>query len=239
MKEKQLTGWKFFSIGLMAFLGLGFDLFVIGLDLLVFGSDFNYNNPFQNPWYMLLFHWCVVITLWIVFIIFLVKWLAKKGVREEVFSLKITKATAFYCLLAVLFSFGLAFLEIPLYGRDGFGFQIAREYQRFIEQQGPTHGLILSITQNVYYIFESMLVLLLLALTHRAGEKWFGKYVWSKFIPFGGIFLMLTWGLGHFTHGVFSMIWITVFALMAGIFFILNQKRVLPTYIFIWMLFVI
>ncbi|MBP5636739.1 MAG: hypothetical protein J6X25_04390, partial [Bacteroidales bacterium] len=68
-----------------------------------------------------------------------------------------------------------------------------------------SRGPILFPFQYVYYLFEVMLVLLIIIFGQMAFEKWFN----NNKIPFGGILVALTWGLGH---------WLSKGSLFAGIY---------------------
>lgn len=96
-------------------------------------------------------------------------------------------------------------------------------------------GIWVALVQNIYYIVEAVLVVLLVALMQSAGEVWFKK----PSLPYGGIGLMLTWGLGHLTHGLQSGLYITAFSLVFGWLFVKAGKQWWPSFLFIWLVFVL
>lgn len=49
IKDKRMSGFSFFSLGLLVFLALGMDLFAILIDRFIWGSDLKVNTFFQNP----------------------------------------------------------------------------------------------------------------------------------------------------------------------------------------------
>ena len=66
------------------------------------------------------------------------------------------------------------------------------EYEGFIEKYN-SQAPILFLFQYIYYLFESVLITLLIAFGQRSGEVFFKK----DNIPWGGILCGLTWGLAH------------------------------------------
>ena len=91
--------------------------------------------------------------------------------------------------------------------------------------------------QYFYYLFEIILVVLLIAFGQRAGELWFHR----SWMPWGGIAAGITWGLVHtLSKGDF---WVGLTAMTAavfyGIIYLLVGKRAIPAYLLIWMAFVL
>jgi hypothetical protein len=68
---------------------------------------------------------------------------------------------------------------------DWGGFKPALEFERL--------GAVKFIFQYVYYFFETFLRSLVIIFGQKAFELWFK----NEKIPYGGIVLGLTWGLGH------------------------------------------
>lgn len=95
---------------------------------------------------------------------------------------------------------------------------------------------LLFIFQYIYYFFEVMLMMLIIGLGQQAGEKWFQ----NANVPWGGILLGLTWGLGHsitkmdITMGISCLI----FGVIYGIIYLLLHKKFVPSYFFILLAFV-
>ena len=59
--------------------------------------------------------------------------------------------------------------------------------------------------QYIYYLFEVVLFMLIIVYGQKAFEVWFKKVN----IPYGGIVVALTWGMGH---------WFTKGSLAAGLY---------------------
>lgn len=233
MKEKMnISGMQYFLLGLLVFLILGMDMFVMVLDQWLWGDLFNLDDYFASPWYVLVVHWSIVIVLWAAGAMGLWVWLKKKHRLKDVVSLRWSPNVIPLMLVAFLMSFVFALLDFWLSGESIP--QIYGEYRSFIREYGSI-GVWVALVQNVYYILEAILVVLLVALMQRAGEVWFKK----PNLPYGGIGLMLTWGLGHLTHGLQSGLYITAFALVFGWLFVKADKQWWPSLLFIWLLFVI
>lgn len=83
-----------------------------------------------------------------------------------------------------------AALKIYASVMDWGGFKVYLEWK--------SHGTLLFIFQYIYYMFETLLFTLILVFAQLAFETWFK----NRTIPYGGIVMGLTWGLGHiFTKG--------------------------------------
>jgi len=219
-------------LGLLVFLILGMDMFVMILDQWLWGDMFNLNDFFTSPWYVLVVHWSIVIVLWVVGAAILLAWLRKREMFEKVISLRWSSDVVPLLIVAFVMSFLFALVDVWLNGESIP--QIYREYQNFRLEHGSMSAWV-ALVQNIYYIVEAVLVVLLVALMQRAGELWFKK----PNLPYGGIGLMLTWGLGHLTHGLQSGLYITAFSLVFGWLFVKADKQWWPSLLFIWLLFVI
>ena len=89
--------------------------------------------------------------------------------------------------------------------------------------------------QYLYYIFEVMLVILIIIYGQKAIETLLKK---ESPIPFGGIILAVTWGAFHFvSRGVGFEIWngisTIVFSVLSGVMYLRLNKKCLYSYLFI------
>ena len=138
-------------------------------------------------------HWIITCTIW------------------GLFSLK-TKKISYYqyfiIALCVLFSLTISYINWN-------GFKIVKEFH--------SNGYLKFIFQYIYYIFETVLVLLIIIFSQKSGEIWFQK----EKIPWGGITLALTWGLSHcLTKGDLLCGLITSLnGLLFGIVYLLTNKN--------------
>lgn len=229
MKIKS-NGLQFFLLALLCFFALGYDLLQLYIDKLLFRSAVA-ENLFSSPWYVLVVHWLCVILVWLAFIFIMVKWI-KNRPGSEIFRIKRNKSLVYFIPAAVVLSICLAFLEQLI--DPAVMPQIYREYLAFKASYGSM-GVIVSIVQNIYYITEAGLVVILVVLFQLAGEAWTKK----EKIPWGSIGLLLTWGLGHLTHGGLTTVWVCIFAALVGVFYIISKKHIIPSYIMILLVFII
>ena len=91
--------------------------------------------------------------------------------------------------------------------------------------------------QYLYYIFEVMLVILIIIYGQKAVETFIKK---ENSIPFGGIILAMTWGIFHFvSRGVGIEIWngisTIIFSVLSGLIYIKLNRNWLYSYLFIAM----
>ncbi len=89
--------------------------------------------------------------------------------------------------------------------------------------------------QYLYYIFEVMLVFLIIIYGQKALETLLKK---ESLIPFGGIILAVTWGAFHFvSRGVGFEIWngisTMIFSVLSGVMYLRLNKKYLYSYLFI------
>ncbi len=128
-------------------------------------------------------------------------------------------------LVGILFSrvsdFMLNKSQTPMIIAESFGF--------YFKMQPLWMGIVGYLLQFTYYMFEFTLVSIIIDCSQKAAQSmgWFSK------IPWGGIFLGLTWCLGHsITKGQFA-IGLSSFALslIAGITYLLLGRK--PIYAWI------
>lgn len=103
------------------------------------------------------------------------------------------------------------------------------------EAQGKT--IFQFCVQYLYYLFEVMLVLLIIIYGQKAIETLLKK---ESPIPFGGIILAMTWGAFHFvSRGVGLEIWngvsTMIFSVLSGVMYLRLNRKCLYSYLFIAM----
>lgn len=91
------------------------------------------------------------------------------------------------------------------------------------------------LTQYLYYMFEVVLVTLIIIYGQKAFETLLKR---ESSIPFGGILLAVTWGAFHFlSRGVGLEIWngisTMIFSVLSGEIYLRLNKKCLCSYLFI------
>lgn len=89
--------------------------------------------------------------------------------------------------------------------------------------------------QYLYYVFEVMLIVLIIIYGQKAFETLLKK---ESLIPFGGIILAVTWGAFHFvSRGVGFEIWngisTMLFSVLSGVMYLRLNRKCLYSYLFI------
>lgn len=99
------------------------------------------------------------------------------------------------------------------------------------------NGLTKFIGQYIYYAFESLLILLIIAHGQKVFEKWFKN---ADFIPFGALFLAGTWGVIHIlTQGMETGIYACVQSLLFGSTYLVLNKNFKFSYLAIAFMFML
>jgi len=224
MKKTMVKPIKHLLIALILFSLLGLEFPVFFLSRLVDGRAASEVFNWPVNWYGAIFHWTVTIILWAVGAWIIYTWAERKGVQSDVLRVKINQRDL------VLLAIGVAFVIVyeMVYSRlTGLRIpQIWREYLGFQSMYG-SKAWIVSLFQNMYYLMEFIMVVMIIAFFQRAGELW-SKLFW---FPWGGIGLGLTWGMIHLVTNPQGALGVIVWALILGILFILSKKSLFTTWI--------
>ena len=98
------------------------------------------------------------------------------------------------------------------------------------------NGCVKFFFQYMYYVFETFLVMLILIFGQKAFEKWFIK----TNIPYGGIILAVTWGVGHFTtKDIITGIVTAIMSLAFGSIYLLVNRDIRKAYPILFIMFVL
>ena len=218
----------------LSFLGFGIEVFgVIGFELLwgFLIEPMIYQRGVNDftTWQMIV-HWVVTCTAWGFGGYLVIKECAKKKGVDLIDNIKNTKLIsrdikAWQWILIVVG----AVLCLMSTWIDWNGSKVLAEF----ESRGP----LLFTFQYIYYLFEVSLVLLIIIFGQMAFEKWFN----NNKIPFGGILVALTWGLGH---------WLSKGSLGAGLYsaaggfvfgsaYLLTNRNVKLTYLLLCIMFIL
>jgi len=171
---KKITGADYLYLALYAFAGIGLELVLVGVIEPLFSVSLKTYTTFQH-----IIHWMVICIIWFIVGNFLIS-LASKKYDFNLWENK-TKLKGWQYIGVVI----CLIVSISSHYVDWEGFKPLLEFQRL--------GALKFVFQYIYYLFETFLISLIVIFGQTACEKWFR----NEAIPYGGIFLALTWGLMH------------------------------------------
>lgn len=216
---KTEKGMVYFWYALDAFGGLGLEVVLaFGLEPLLYGHGLSEFTKTED-----VMHWILTCIVWGLVAFFILKSAKKKTefsmkpLAEKLTLRRWVRSMLLLCLL----------IALDFY--DWGGFKPYLEYQH--------KGMVLYTFQVIYYFFEMLLVTLIIIFAQHAFEKWFHN---AK-IPFGGLFVGLSWGLAHiFTKG--SLI-IGLEGMLVGVVFgriyLLMNRDAKKTYLLLALAFIL
>lgn len=214
---KKVTAWDYFSLGMLAFAGLGLEVvYAYALEPLLYGVAMQSWNTSQT-----ITHWIITCISWGI-VGYLLIHASKKKYGFNLFQIadKMTK----WQWVSVIFCVVIALVASYI---DWKGFKVIREFQN--------KGILLFVFQYIYYAFETVLFMLIIIFAQKAFEVWYKR----KNIPYGGIICGITWGFVHaFTK---SSIWIGLegigLGFLLGITYLLVNRDIKKTYIALFIMF--
>jgi len=198
--------------------------------LLSYLLDETFPGKFASDGYSMIINRLLVVASWVVGFKIMYGWCKKQNVLQGFFDLTFNLRVVILILIAIALHLGdnlLLYRDITP--------QAVGEYSYFVSNYSVVQGSIVYFLQVFYYIFEALLVLLMLALFQLAGEIKFNK----QYIPWGGIAIALTWGALHFMHGFTAGIYSLIVSLVIGIIYIAGKKYFIPAFVMIFLLFFI
>ena len=215
MNEKSVlktnSAIDYMGYALYAFGGLGIEILLMMIETSIYGHS---SNTWSTTEHIL--HWTITSFIWAGLGIMLVKQLTAIQKKE------IKRNNIILSSIIVIIS--IAFTSVVWNG-----------FKPIIELSNL--GIVKFIIQYAYYAFESLLMLLIIAHGQEAFEKWFYKNNW---IPFGGGFLAITWGLIHIlTQGVSTGLYAVVQSFLFGSVYLILNKDYKISYIAIAIMFMI
>lgn len=215
---KRASGMNYLVLAMAAFAGLGLEvLLAFGMEPIFYGAPMNQWTDLQN-----ILHWVMTCGLWGTVSWYITQY-AKNKYGFNIFQ-KGNKMAAWQWLLIIVFVIGSLILSYI----DWNGSKIIKEFY--------ANGPLKFVFQYIYYIFETVLVMLILVFGQKAFEEWFHK----PNIPYGGIIVAVTWGIGHFfTKDIATGIVTMLSGLAFGSVYLLTNRDIRKTYPILWMMFVL
>ena len=215
---KKATGLDFLVLALLAFGGIGLEVILaLGIEPILYGAQLGEWSTLQN-----ILHWTITSALWGGVAYLLVR-NAKKKYDFDIFK-KGEKLKLWKWLLIAAF----IVLSLMISYKDWNGFKVIKEF--------VFNGWLKFIFQYIYYIFETVLVTLILVFAQKAFEKWFHK----ENIPYGGIAIALTWGIGHFfTKDIMTGIVCMISGFAFGSVYLLTNRDIRKTFPIVLAMFVL
>ena len=206
MKQKGEKGWDYFCLSLLAFGGLGLEvLLAFVIEPMFFKTPMQNWSSTQN-----VIHWIATCTVWGLVAYLLVRD-AKRNLNFSIFQVTAKPSWGQWIgiVACVILSLIISYLSWD-------GFKVLKEF--------AYNGWLKFIFQYIYYVFETVLFLLIIVFGQQAFEKWFKH---SGF-PYGGIVVALTWGLVHTLTKGDLIVGVTCAAggLLYGIVYLLANRNV-------------
>lgn len=209
-KEKKIMPVDFLWLALYAFAGFSLELL---LGLVSSGLSLAVNAG-------------LTAILWSVVSIFLIHY-AKSRFNFDVFSisrsLENKKPILIICLV----------FSVIVVSTIGFG-----GFKPVVEFNGELKKSIIAFIFRLFYYFaECSLIVLVIAFGQKFFESQFGL---SERFPSGGLLLAITWGLIHFLlQRVSGGLYTIFFSVVAGCIYLLCQKDIRWTYLFVAIAFIL
>lgn len=173
---KKESGLEYLWLALYAFGGIGLEVILaFVIEPVLYGAQMSEWTVLQN-----ILHWIFTCILWGAVGIWLIIY-AKKMFQFDLLR-KGTPMKAWQWLAVIFF----VALSLVISYIDWNGSKVIREFY--------ANGWLKFIFQYIYYVFETFLVMLILIFGQKAFEMWFH----NDRIPYGGLVVAITWGIGHF-----------------------------------------
>lgn len=215
---KKATGVNYLLLALFAFGGLALEFILsYGIEILLYGMQMADWSTLQ--WVL---HWTLTCIVWGVVSYILIRF-AKNKYDFDILA-KGNKMKVWQWIIVVALIIGSLIISYMNWN----GSKVLSEFQR--------NGLARFIFQYIYYVFEILLVTLILVFGQKAFEKWFKK----ENIPYGGIIIAITWGLAHFfTKEILTGVISVIAGLAFGSVYLLVNRDIKKTYLILWIMFVL
>lgn len=217
--RKEAKGSNYLTLALYAFAGLGIEgIYAFFLEPMIYGRAMSEWNVTQS-----ILHWILTCITWGVVAFLIVKY----AYRRYGFNLfeKRGKIKVWQWILTII----CATLVLISSYIDWNGSKVLHEFQN--------KGLLKFIFQYIYYLFETCLFMLIIVFGQKAFEKW----LYKENIPYGGIVVALTWGMGHWaTKGsFFTGLFTAACGFSFGVVYLLLNRNIKWTYLVLCIMFML
>lgn len=220
--EKNISekGSAFLKLSLYALSGVLSELLILLIEILVYGKSINHLSLSGEE---KILHWILICMTWAAVSYQLIK-TSRKKYKFDIFKYRdpLDLKNWLLCLMLLTISIANSFI-------DWHGFKVLKEFLYY--------GWLQFIFQYIYYLFETILVVLIITFAQKAGEIWFRK---GK-IPWGGIFVGLTWGLLHIVteFQLYAGLLAFLEGLLFGAAYLASRKDLRIVYPLIFLMFVL
>lgn len=227
----DVAGWKLIGVAVALQVVLLWDVAAMFLtDALVPGSiDM---GAYPEDAAVMALNRVLVVGLWALAAGIVYVWGRKHGLLERLF----TRRDEGTLLVASLAAVGLHVLDnlvMAVVADESLGPQAVGEHTFFVGLYGSTEGTLVFGLQCLYYLFEALVVVLMIGLFQRAGDQLFDR----PFVPWGGIGLTLTWGALHFL--MYPSLEMLALPLAMGIVYLVGRKHIVPVFLAAVLVFLI
>jgi hypothetical protein len=229
---KTESGWRYALLAILIFFLLAMDVLSMFVGKLIDGRSLSDPEMWSTHWYATVGMFLCSVIIWSVSVALVLLWIKRKGVFDSLFQEKVDLRAGLVFILGVFILVVLSWLES--HGSKDVFPALVNEYRGF-EHRYPGYGVPVTAFQYLYYLLESAMVVLILALWQGAGE------LWTRLtnVPWGGLGLTLTWGLAHFASHPQGAPMVVLTALLFGLVFIGVRKSIYPSLALIWLAFVL
>ena len=226
------SGWRYILVAIIVFLLLAADLLSTLVGKMIDGRPLSDPSVWSINWYATVCTFLCSVIIWCVSGTLVVRWLRIRGALDRVLNVRMERRIVPFFLVVIIILAAISWWESS--GSGAIFPSVLGEYRAF-EHRYPGYGLTVTLFQHLYYILESVMVLLVIALFQRAGEFWTER----GNVPWGGIGLTLTWGLAHLSSHPEGLLPVVLIALILGLGFVAVRKSVLPAFAIVYLVFVL
>lgn len=230
--QKEPKNVMYLLGAMIAFLFLGLEFGVLFISRIIDGRSLSQIGNWPIHWYGAISHWIITVTVWLIGVYLITIWAKKNEVLNQLVDFRLSKKTAYLIIVAVGITFVSAFIQLVINNHQIP--QIYQEYKGFVRMYDD-RAFVVTLFQVLYYCVEMLLVFIMIVLFQRFGERVFK----NTSIPYGSIGLMLTWGMIHFVSHPAGALYVTIWAVVPGLFYVFGGRRFLPVYLLLVIGFII